>query len=100
MRVCYYARYLSFNAPVDKHSIPQRYWDARMFTRAVKYGTINGYCHVPQGFFSQRIDRDTVGVARRIFGTWMLRVLGQQAPNGNAVLVPVPSTDAVQGRRC
>jgi hypothetical protein len=98
MRIHYRALYLSFNAPVDQSAVPRNYWNARMFARAVKYGSIRGYCHVPiNAFINQRIDANNVIVARRLFGAWLKSVAPTLSFDGDAVLVPVPSKDAIVG---
>jgi predicted amidophosphoribosyltransferase len=94
--VRYRVLYLSHNAQAP-HT-PQDYWDARQFTIAVKRAHINGYFHFPDGIILRRIDHTNVLEARRRFGAWLLQII-QANTDGNVVLVPVPSTDAVQGQQ-
>jgi hypothetical protein len=100
MRVFHIALYLPFNAP-SHVEVPQPYWDARMFTLAVKTGTINGFCHIPvrtalsMRILPRRIDSSNVARARQYFGKWALRVLHHEVPGQDLVFIPVPSTDAV-----
>src|SRR5262245_27330131 len=97
MRVHYRVLYLPHNSGVT--DVPRNYWDTRKFALAVKHGTINGYCHIPSAvpFMQTRVDKDNVGIIRQRFGTWALRVARRELNGENFVLVPVPSTDAVQG---
>lgn len=95
MLVHYRVLYLSMQAGVPRDTIPQAWWDAFKFTRAVKSARINGFCHVPNRSSRQRIDEKNVAEARIIFGRWLLSTIESSVDDRNYVIVPVPSKDAV-----
>lgn len=89
--------YLSMNAPVDRSQIPQEWWDAFKYTRAVKSARVNGFFHIPNGFFRVRVNERNVKEARYNFGGWASSILQRDARDGGVIVVPVPSKDAVIG---
>lgn len=92
----YYSEYAHKN--LSKRTPP--YWDAYLFVWAVKFGTYKTKFIIPLvGGKTLQITEKNVQVVRDYFGQFIVRTLDAQNVPADALIIPVPSKDALMASR-
>lgn len=77
---------------------PEDYWDAYFFCWAVKTGLFKRPFYIHKNGQKIRITKDNGSLPRKIFGEWLAERIAKLGAEG-ALIVPVPSKDAVVGEK-